>query len=134
MTTVRVHCAALFPSELNTMLTSRHTSRTAVRLSHLSDIHLSAPQLEWQVQDYLNKRFAGWINYRWLGRRFRFRHGERVLRSLMHDLRERRPDHVLFSGDATVLGFESELRQASNLLGVGHESMPSGMAVPGNHD
>lgn len=105
-----------------------------IRLAHLSDIHISARQLEWRVQDFLNKRIAGWINHRWLGRRFRFRHGERVLRSLSRDLAERRPDHVIFSGDATALGFESELRLACNLMGVNDANMPSGIAVPGNHD
>lgn len=105
-----------------------------IRLAHLSDIHISARQLDWQVQDFLNKRIAGWINHRWLGRRFRFRHGERVLRSLITDLSERNPDHVIFSGDATALGFESEMRTACKILGVGETGMPTGMAVPGNHD
>lgn len=105
-----------------------------MRLAHLSDIHVSAGRLEWQVRDFLNKRIAGWINHRCLGRRFRFRHGERVLRSLARDLRERQPDHMIFSGDATALGFESELRLACDLIGVNDSASPSGIAVPGNHD
>jgi hypothetical protein len=116
------------------MPTGIHNTSGKLRLAHLSDIHVSAPQLEWQIQDYLNKRFAGWINYRWLGRRFRFRHGERVLRSLIRDVHERQPNHVIFSGDATAMGFESELRFARDLMGVDDPAMPSGMAVPGNHD
>jgi 3',5'-cyclic AMP phosphodiesterase CpdA len=52
----------------------------------------------------------------------------------MEDIRRRRPDHLIFSGDATSLGFEAELAHAANLLGVGREGSLSGLAVPGNHD
>jgi 3',5'-cyclic AMP phosphodiesterase CpdA len=116
------------------MLSGVPSSGGKTRLAHLSDIHVTAPQLEWQIRDYLNKRMAGWINHRWLGRRYRFRHGERVLRSLMRDLAERRPNHIVFTGDATALGFEAELRFACDLIGVKDSAAPSGMAVPGNHD
>jgi 3',5'-cyclic AMP phosphodiesterase CpdA len=105
-----------------------------VHLAHLSDIHITAPTLEWRRGDYFNKRIAGWINFRWLGRRYRFRRAPEVLQRLARDLRERRPDHVVFSGDATAMGFESEFKRAAALLGVGDPSMPSGLAVPGNHD
>jgi 3',5'-cyclic AMP phosphodiesterase CpdA len=41
---------------------------------------------------------------------------------------------VVFSGDATTLGFEAEFARAADLLGVtGPEALP-GLAVPGNHD
>jgi 3',5'-cyclic AMP phosphodiesterase CpdA len=123
---------APFPDVGTDMVTNNKTK--GVRLAHLSDVHITSARLEWQVQDYMNKRFAGWINHRWLGRRFRFRHSEWVLRSLSADLRERQPDHVIFSGDATALGFESELRLASELMGVGDPGLPPGLAVPGNHD
>jgi 3',5'-cyclic AMP phosphodiesterase CpdA len=105
-----------------------------IRLVHISDIHVSAPELDWQLRDYVGKRIAGYINHRYLGRRFRFRHAERVLRILFDELRARKPDRVIFSGDATALGFESELRKACELLGVHDEEMPPGLAVPGNHD
>jgi len=102
-----------------------------VRLVHLSDIHITAPTLEWGWRDWFNKRLTAWINFRWLGRRHRFRHAELVMAALAAELEERRPDHVIFSGDATALGFESELRRAADLLGVGRRA---GLAVPGNHD
>lgn len=105
-----------------------------VRIAHLSDIHVSAKKLEWQIQDFLNKRFAGWVNYRWLGRRHRFRHARRVLALLIRELVDRDIDHVVFSGDATALGFESELRVATRLLRVHRGVFPGGLAVPGNHD
>ena len=40
-------------------------------------------------------------------------------------------EHILFSGDATALGFESEMRLAAELLEVDRRP---GLAVPGNHD
>jgi 3',5'-cyclic AMP phosphodiesterase CpdA len=108
-----------------------------IRLAHLSDIHVTADRLEWTRADWFNKRYAAWVNFRWLGRRRRFRHGNEALTALMAELRERRPDHIVFSGDATALGFEAELARAANILGVDSatsaDSLP-GLAVPGNHD
>jgi 3',5'-cyclic AMP phosphodiesterase CpdA len=105
-----------------------------IRLAHLSDIHITAPRLDWTRRDWFNKRYAAWFNYRWLGRRHRFRRADEVLTRLVTELTDRRPDHIIFSGDATALGFESELKRAANLLRIGDASMPPGLAVPGNHD
>ncbi len=105
-----------------------------VRLAHLSDIHITAPHLEWRRRDYFSKRMAGWINFRWLGRRYRFRRAPEVLQRLMAELRQRRPDHIVFSGDATAMGFEAEFQRAAAILGVGDPALPPGLAVPGNHD
>jgi 3',5'-cyclic AMP phosphodiesterase CpdA len=105
-----------------------------IRLVHLSDIHVTAPHLEWTRGDWLTKRYAAWINFRWLGRRHRFRRADEILHTLAAELRTRRPDHIVFSGDATALGFEGEIRRAAELLEVtGKDPLP-GLAVPGNHD
>src|SRR5262245_52685271 len=74
---------------------------------------------------------GAWINLRLLGRGYRFRRAERVLTALTAELRQRAIDHVVFSGDATALGFEEETARAAHLLEVG--KLP-GLAVPGNHD
>ncbi len=105
-----------------------------IYLAHLSDIHITAPKLEWQLMDWFTKRWPGWINFRWLGRRFRFRMADEVIATLAAELRQRRPERILFSGDATAMGFESEFRRAAEFLGVGAPDMPRGLAVPGNHD
>jgi 3',5'-cyclic AMP phosphodiesterase CpdA len=102
-----------------------------IRLSHFSDIHVTARPCAWRREDWLNKRLAAWVNLRLLGRGFRFRRAEQVLRALFEELRSRQPDHLLFSGDATAMGFEEELVRAASLLRVG--DLP-GLAVPGNHD
>jgi 3',5'-cyclic AMP phosphodiesterase CpdA len=66
-----------------------------------------------------------------LGRGKRFRRAEEVLKALERDRLERGLDYVVFSGDATALGFPNEIAQAANLLGV---DRGPGLAVPGNHD
>ena len=104
-----------------------------IRLAHLSDIHLTSAKLEWTWRDWFDKRFTSWLNYRVLGRRHRFRNADEILGVLMAELRERRPDHLIFSGDATALGFEAEFRHAAEALGVAKGEI-QGLAVPGNHD
>lgn len=106
----------------------------ALRLVHLSDVHVTTRPLGWRWQDVLSKRLTSWLNLRWLGRGFRFRRTDKVLAALLADLRQRPPDRVVFSGDATALGFESEMVRAAQLLGVNGEAALAGLAVPGNHD
>jgi 3',5'-cyclic AMP phosphodiesterase CpdA len=105
-----------------------------VCLVHFSDIHITTRPLGWRRRDWFNKRFPAWLNLRLLGRAHRFRHADLVLAALARELSQRRPDHVIFSGDATALGFEAEVARAAALLGVtGGKTLP-GLAVPGNHD
>ena len=106
----------------------------AVRLVHLSDIHVTAPAYRWFAEDWFNKRLPAWFNLRWLGRGRRFHHADTVLTVLMAELRRQPPDHVVFSGDATALGFEEEMVRASVLLGLAQPDRLPGIAVPGNHD
>jgi 3',5'-cyclic AMP phosphodiesterase CpdA len=105
-----------------------------IRLVHFSDIHLTTRPLGWQAGDFFTKRLPGWINLRWLGREHRFCHGEEVLGCFAAELKKNPPDKIIFSGDATGLGFESELVRAIALLQVNEANSPPGLAVPGNHD
>jgi 3',5'-cyclic AMP phosphodiesterase CpdA len=104
-----------------------------VRLAHFSDIHVTAPVRSWRLRDWLNKRMAAWINLRVLGRGKNFRHTERILSALRDEVKQRGFHRLVFSGDATAMGFEEEIRSAAERLGVGEESF-AGLAVPGNHD
>jgi 3',5'-cyclic AMP phosphodiesterase CpdA len=104
-----------------------------VRLAHLSDIHVAAPS-RWRLGDWTSKRLTSWVNLAWLGRARRFALAEHVTELIAGELRRGRFDRVLFSGDATALGFEEEVARAAELLGVGRPDMPAGLAVPGNHD
>ena len=102
-----------------------------LRLAHLSDVHVGAPRCAWRTRDWLDKRLATWFNLRVLGRGRRFRRADEVLAVLQADLDARGCDRVVFSGDATAMGFEEEFARAAELLRV--RDRP-GIAVPGNHD
>ena len=65
-----------------------------------------------------------------LGRGRRFADGNRIVSAMMLDIRERGCDRIVFSGDATTMGFESEFIAAATALQL---DLP-GIAVPGNHD
>ncbi|MFO0849806.1 MAG: metallophosphoesterase [Gemmataceae bacterium] len=105
-----------------------------VRLAHFSDVHLTARPLGWRPRDLMSKRVTGWMNVRLLGRGRRFRLAPAVVAALMEEIRDRKPDGLVFSGDATGLGFESEFVAAAHALGVRDETLPPAVAVPGNHD
>jgi 3',5'-cyclic AMP phosphodiesterase CpdA len=105
-----------------------------VRLAHFSDVHLTSKPLGWRPRDWLSKRVTGWVNVRLLGRGRRFKQAPAVVTALVRAIRERRPDAVVFTGDATGMGFESEFVVAAKALGVGDATLPPAVAVPGNHD
>jgi 3',5'-cyclic AMP phosphodiesterase CpdA len=105
-----------------------------IRLAHFSDIHLTAKPLGWRMRDAFNKRTTGWANLAVFGRGAKFKHGNDVTAALRHEFASRGFDHLVFSGDASTLGFPSEMTEAARRLGVGDASLPHGIAVPGNHD
>jgi 3',5'-cyclic AMP phosphodiesterase CpdA len=105
-----------------------------VHLAHLSDVHLGAPACRWGLHDWCSKRLTGWLHLRF-GRGRRFLRADDVIAALIAELKgEHRPDCVVFSGDATALGFPEEVARSAVLLGVGDPALPPGLAVPGNHD
>src|ERR1700752_4582631 len=105
-----------------------------VRLVHFSDIHLTAKPLGWRPRDWFSKRVTGWLSVRVMGRGRRFHNAPTVVAALIRSIRERTPDAIVFSGDATPLGFESEVTAAVAARSVHDEQLPPGFAVPGNHD
>lgn len=105
-----------------------------VKLCHFSDVHLTSRPLGWTMRDVLGKRTTGWMNVTLLGRGGRFRYASRIVEVLRRDLATRLNDHLVFSGDASMLGFDAELVSAATKIGVYDESLPPGIAVPGNHD
>lgn len=104
-----------------------------VYLAHLSDIHVTA-DCTWTKRDLFSKRFTGWINLKIFGRGFRFRKTNEILGALMMDIKAHQLDSIVFSGDATALGFEEEMAKAAELLGLKRPDALPGLAVPGNHD
>jgi 3',5'-cyclic AMP phosphodiesterase CpdA len=106
----------------------------AVRLAHFSDVHLTTRPLGWALRDLRSKKLSGWFHLRALGRGRQFRLAHEVARALVTEFRERKPDRLVFSGDATALGFATEFTHAAKCLHVGAADLPPGLAVPGNHD
>lgn len=104
-----------------------------IRLAHFSDIHLSVPRLDWKLHDWFSKRLTSWMNHRVFGRARRFALADEIVERLMAELHARSVDHLVFSGDATALGFEAEIQRAAEALHVGRWATP-GLAIPGNHD
>ena len=102
-----------------------------IRLAHFSDIHVTASPLGWQTRDWFCKRFTSWFNQ--LLRSWRFARAAEIVTVLMDELAKRDIHHVVFSGDATALGFEAEIARAAQLMRVGQFPI-SGLAIPGNHD
>ena len=104
-----------------------------IRLAHFSDVHLSAPRCGWKPRDWFSKRFTSWLNHRVGGRAARFALADEIVTRLMDELPRRGIDHAVFSGDATALGFEAEIRRAAEMLRVERPAFPA-LAIPGNHD
>ena len=92
---------------------------TSVRLAHFSDLHFTQKKPGWRASDLFSKRVPAWINMRLFGRGYRFRHATKVLEALAAELPLRNLNHLVFSGDATALGFEAEVQGAARLLRVG---------------
>jgi 3',5'-cyclic AMP phosphodiesterase CpdA len=111
-------------------MTEPPDARETIRLAHFSDIHLTAKPLGWRLRDFLSKRATGWMNLK-LGRGRRFRDAETITAAMMREIHDGHFNHIVFSGDATTLGFEAEFAVAARALEI--DSLP-GLAVPGNHD
>src|SRR6478736_4423468 len=106
-----------WPTAAQSSATSHQSSM--VKLAHFSDVHLTARRLGWTVRDVFGKRTTGWVNVNLLGRGGRFRHAPSVVDVLRRDLATRGLDQLVFSGDATMLGFDTEMAAAAAALGVG---------------
>ena len=101
------------------------------RFFHLSDIHVTVPRPGWTLGDVFSKHATGWVNWTVLRRRRRFGDAHLLLQRFVERVRAEQPDAVIFSGDATAMGFAKEAADAAELLHV--REFP-GFAVPGNHD
>lgn len=104
------------------------------RVVHFSDIHVFHAEAAWRAPDWFSKRLTGWVNLKYLPRGKQFRETLYVLKRLVDDMYARKPDLLLFTGDAASLGVEEEFALAAEVLRVGAQDAPPGMAVPGNHD
>jgi 3',5'-cyclic AMP phosphodiesterase CpdA len=105
-----------------------------VRIVHFSDVHLTAKSLGWRRRDFFTKRLSGWVNIKLLGRGRRFRHAPEAVTAMLKGVRAKPFDAMVFSGDATKLGFAAEFDRAGQFLCVNDTTLAPTVAVPGNHD
>lgn len=101
----------------------------ALRIAHVSDVHvLSRLGAEWRRMLF-NKRITGWANV--VLRRGRV-HRREYLRAVLEEAAAR-SDHVVVTGDITNMAHESEYLEARRLLDDVARRVEV-TVVPGNHD
>src|SRR5262245_40375988 len=105
-----------------------------LRLIQFSDIHIFCPEAAWKMGDWLSKKLSGYFNLKYTSRGQSFKDASDVLERLVDECYTRKPDMLIFSGDATALGVEEEFAQAAEILRVGAPDSLPAIAVPGNHD
>lgn len=105
---------------------------TALRLAHISDLHVPA---RWRRAPwlYLGKRLVGTLNYKL---RRAGQHPEAAVRALVRSLAEDASiDHVVVTGDLTNVSLPEEFEAAREFLRPLIERAPGFVsAIPGNHD
>jgi len=107
---------------------------TPLRVIHLSDVHVRQRWGGWRPRDFFGKRTTGWLNLTLTHRGRAFRGAAALVGAIAERVQGLRPDLVVFSGDATALGFPGESQAVAKALGVGRPGGVAGIAVPGNHD
>ncbi len=99
------------------------------RLAHISDPHL-APLPRPTLRQLLNKRITGYLS--WSYRRHAI-HRTDVLETMVADLRQFAPDHLVVTGDLVNISLPAEFVQSAEWLR--RLGPPSEVTViPGNHD
>lgn len=105
----------------------------AMRILHISDLHLPAPN-GIVLRDLLHpKRLLGWTNLR-LRRREAFADGLKKLDALVALVKHEQIDVTVFSGDISSLGTSGELVFSRRALRPLIDVSPEWVCVPGNHD
>ena len=98
-------------------------------LAHLSDPHL-APLPEPTWRELMGKRATGYLNWQ---RKRRLLHRSDILSKVVADLKGRKPDHIIVTGDLINIALAAEYAPARAwLASLGSPENVS--VVPGNHD
>ncbi|MEM6381768.1 MAG: metallophosphoesterase [Pseudomonadota bacterium] len=99
------------------------------RIAHLSDVHLG-PMPVVSIRDLLSKRAIGFLNWhKNRGRSFR----SSVTDQLVGDIKAKKPNHIVVTGDLVNIGLDAEYGRARTFLEqLGDPADVS--AIPGNHD
>ena len=105
----------------------------ALRLLHISDVHVDVPLGTLPWRDWVAKRVLGGGNLV-LRRRRHFLRTREKLAALDRFRREHGVDAVISTGDYTVLGTEPELSAAREAIEPLTRAPLGFVTVPGNHD
>ena len=105
----------------------------AIRVLHVSDIHVDVPLRHVPLGGWAGKRLMGGANLV-LRRGKHFRRVREKVKVLDRFWREAGVDLVLCTGDYTVLGTEAELAAAREVIAPLTEAPLGFVTVPGNHD
>jgi 3',5'-cyclic AMP phosphodiesterase CpdA len=104
-----------------------------MRVLHFSDIHVASAWREVPWRQWIGKRAIGALNLM-AGRGRRFTDNLEKIAALTRFSREQAVDLVLFTGDFTALGLESELAAAREAVEPLMAAPAGFVAIPGNHD
>jgi 3',5'-cyclic AMP phosphodiesterase CpdA len=102
-----------------------------VHIIHFSDVHVYVSRPGWRLGDYFSKHLTGWLNWNLTSRGKRFADALPRIQQIARIVEEIRPDGVVFSGDASAIGFPLESAVVADALKL--DAIPR-IAVPGNHD
>jgi 3',5'-cyclic AMP phosphodiesterase CpdA len=105
----------------------------AMRILHLSDVHVTVPLAAMPWRQMLNKRLLGAANLV-LRRGEEFAHAVEKLAVLGQFAEEQQVDLVICTGDYTALGTEPELQAARRAVAGLTGRRYGYVTVPGNHD
>jgi 3',5'-cyclic AMP phosphodiesterase CpdA len=106
----------------------------AMRLAHFSDIHVSVAPLRDPLELRHFKVALGTLNHYATGRFLHFAGVERRVARLLEDAEAQAPDHVLCTGDLTVMSQEDEFARCARLFGDRAHRPEAYTVLPGNHD
>lgn len=107
---------------------------TPFRLAHFSDVHVTVPPLSERWGGLLGKRAAGLANYYVGGRRTAFNEVEGRIAKLLQDIDAAEVDHVLCTGDLTLMSYDAEFQRVAALYGERLHQPERHTVIPGNHD
>lgn len=105
-----------------------------MRLVHFSDVHVTQPPLAEPLALLHPKRALGFMNH-YVARRGRHFAGSGArLGALLEDAERQAADHLLCTGDLTMLSYEREFAAAARCFGARLERPERYSVLPGNHD
>jgi 3',5'-cyclic AMP phosphodiesterase CpdA len=100
-------------------------------IAHFSDLHLLSFE-GLGPRRLIGKRFTGWVNLKW---RRQAHHKREIAQAVAREVRARKVDHVVITGDVTNLSLESEFELVRAFLEHDLGLAPDRVSlVPGNHD